>query len=113
MLLPSLSHFLYTLIVLIPLPHTSTILSRIFARTFALSVLVTAVCVLISVPEAYVLSQLSARWRTVSILVVLGPSLVSVVVRTLGYAIPMGREGVINKALLAVGLFGQPIQLMY
>ena len=82
-------------------------------RTLALSVLVTAVCVLISVPEAHLLSRLSARWRAVSIPVVLGPLLVSVEVRTLGWAILMGREGVINKALLAVGLFGQPIQLMY
>lgn len=85
----------------------------IFLRTFALAALVTVVCVLIGVPEAYVLSRLSARWRAVSIVIVLGPLLVSVVVRTLGWAIILGREGLINQALLAMGLIQQPLQLMY
>lgn len=85
----------------------------IFLRTFALAAIVTVVCVLIGVPEAYVLSRLSARWRAVSIVIVLGPLLVSVVVRTLGWAIILGREGLINQALLAMGLIQQPLQLMY
>lgn len=86
---------------------------EIFLRTFLLSILVTVVCMLIGVPEAYVLSRLSAGWRAVSIVIVLGPLLVSVVVRTLGWAILLGREGLVNKALLAVGLVDQPVQLMY
>lgn len=85
----------------------------IFLRTFALAAIVTVVCVLIGVPEAYVLSRLSARWRAVSIVIALGPLLVSVVVRTLGWAIILGREGLINQALLAMGLIQQPLQLMY
>lgn len=86
---------------------------EIFARTFGMAALVTVICMLIGLPEAYVLNRLSARWRAVSIVVVLGPLLVSVVVRTLGWAILLGNEGVINKALLAVGLIGEPLQLMY
>ena len=38
----------------------------IFARTFGMAILVTLLCIVIGVPEAYVLSRLSARWRTVS-----------------------------------------------
>lgn len=85
----------------------------IFTRTFILAALVTGVCVLIGVPEAYVLTRLSSGWRAVSIVIVLGPLLVSVVVRTLGWAILFGRDGVINKALIAVGFVDRPIQLMY
>ncbi len=85
----------------------------IFARTFGAAALVTLVCVLIGVPEAYVLSRLSARWRAVSIVIVLGPLLVSVVVRTLGWAILLGNQGLINKALLATGWIDQPVRLMY
>lgn len=85
----------------------------IFARTFVMSALVTALCVLIGVPEAYVLSRLSPRWRAVSIVIVLGPLLVSVVVRTLGWAILLGSEGLINTLLLATGLIDQPLRLMY
>lgn len=85
----------------------------IFARTFGMAALVTLVCALIGVPEAYVLSQLSARWRAVSIVIVLGPLLVSVVVRTLGWAILLGNEGLINKALMATGWLDAPVRLMY
>jgi len=86
---------------------------QIFARTFLLALVVTGVCMLIGVPEAYVLSRLPAGWRAVSIVIVLGPLLVSVVVRTLGWAILLGNEGMINKALLSVGWIDQPIRLMY
>ena len=82
----------------------------IFARTFGMAVLVTLICIAIGVPEAYVLSRLSERWRAVSIVIVLGPMLISVVVRTLGWAVLLGNEGVINKLLLATGLVAEPVQ---
>ena len=85
----------------------------IFARTFWMATLVTLVCVVIGAPEAWVLSRLSSRWRAVSIVIVLGPLLVSVVVRTLGWAILLGNEGLINKALLALGWVDEPVRLMY
>lgn len=86
---------------------------EIFARTFGMAGLVTLVCILIGVPEAYVLSRLSPRWRAVSITIVLGPLLVSVVVRTLGWAILLGNEGLINNVLVATGVVKQPLRLMY
>jgi len=85
----------------------------IFARTFGMAFLVTVICIAIGVPEAYVLSRLSERWRAVSIVVVLGPMLVSVVVRTLGWAVLLGNEGVINKVLMASGLVSEPVKLMF
>lgn len=85
----------------------------IFARTFGMAVLVTLICIAIGVPEAYVLSRLSERWRAVSIVIVLGPMLISVVVRTLGWAVLLGNEGMINKLLLATGLVAEPVKLMF
>lgn len=85
----------------------------IFARTFGMAILVTLICIVIGVPEAYVLSRLSARWRAVSIVIVLGPMLISVVVRTLGWAVLLGNEGVINKLLLASGLVSEPVKMMF
>jgi putative spermidine/putrescine transport system permease protein len=85
----------------------------IFARTFGMSVMVTLICIVLGVPEAYVLSRLSARWRAVSMVIVLGPLLISVVVRTLGWAILLGNEGVINKILMATGVVSEPIKMMF
>ncbi len=86
---------------------------QIFARTFWLALLVTGACILVGVPEAYVLSRLPAGWRAMSIVIVLGPLLVSVVVRTLGWAILLGNEGIVNKVLIAMGIVEQPLKLMY
>lgn len=85
----------------------------IFARTFGMAFMVTAICIAIGVPEAYVLSRLSARWRAVSMVIVLGPLLISVVVRTLGWAVLLGNEGVINKLLMASGLVAEPVKMMF
>jgi putative spermidine/putrescine transport system permease protein len=85
----------------------------IFLRTFWLALLVTLLSVLIGVPEAYVLLRMSERWRAVFMVVVLGPLLVSVVVRTLGWAVLLGSEGIINGALRALGLIDEPIRMMF
>lgn len=85
----------------------------IFVRTFGMAFLVTLICIVIGVPEAYVLSRLSSEWRAVSMVVVLGPLLISVVVRTLGWAVLLGSEGLINKSLLMVGLIDAPIKMLY
>lgn len=85
----------------------------IFVRTFGMAFIVTAICITIGVPEAYVLSRLSSGWRAVSMVIVLGPLLISVVVRTLGWAVLLGSQGVINQSLLAIGLIHEPLELMF
>ncbi len=85
----------------------------IFARTFGMAILVTLLCIVIGVPEAYVLTRLSERWRAVSVVVVLGPLLISVVIRTLGWAVLLGNEGVINNVLMAAGLVDEPVKIMF
>lgn len=86
---------------------------EIFARTAILALLVTALCIVIGVPEAYVLSKLSAKWRAVSLVIVLGPLLISVIVRTLGWAVLMGADGIVNTFLLKIGIIDSPVKLMY
>lgn len=85
----------------------------IFVRTFGMATLVTLLCIAIGVPEAYVLTRLSERWRAVSVVIVLGPLLISVVIRTLGWAVLLGNEGVINNLLMATGLVSEPVKIMF
>jgi putative spermidine/putrescine transport system permease protein len=54
-----------------------------------------------------------SAWRSLVLLAILGPLLISVVVRTLGWAILIGNRGVINEALQALGLISRPIRMMY
>ena len=83
----------------------------IFWRTFWIAGLTTVICLLIGAPEAYVLSRMSNPWRSIFLLVVLAPLLVSVVVRAFGWSMLLGPQGVVNQALQAVGL--GPVRILY
>ncbi|MGF1528774.1 MAG: ABC transporter permease [Candidatus Competibacterales bacterium] len=86
---------------------------EIFFRTFAMALGVTAICVLIGAPEAYILTRMANPWKSIFLLVILGPLLISVVVRTLGWALLYGRDGPINQALMGLGLVTEPVSLMF
>lgn len=86
---------------------------EIYARTFGVSALVTLACAVLGTIEAYVLSRMRNPWKGLFLMVVLGPLLTSVVVRTLGWALLFGSTGLISKALMALGLSSGPVSLMY
>ena len=86
---------------------------EIFLRTFLIALSTTAICAVIGVPQAYFLFRMNPLLRSVMILIVLGPLLVSVVVRTLGWEIILSNNGIVNQALSALGLTEYPVRLMY
>ena len=87
---------------------------EMFLRTFRIAVLVTLSTVLLGAPEAYILSRMRAPWQGIFLLVVLAPLLISVVARTLGWALLFGgSSGVVNKALLTLGLISAPLPFMF
>ena len=83
----------------------------IFWRTFWISLLVTLICVAVGAPEAYVLSRMRNPWRSVLLLIVLAPLLVSVVVRAFGWSMLLGPEGLVNGALRWMGI--GPVKMLY
>ena len=92
---------------------TDSYFHKIFLRTLWMAILVTLFCVLLGTPEAYILHRMSSPWKSICMVAILGPLLVSVVVRTLGWAILIGSKGVINQTLLTVGIIDQPIKIMF
>lgn len=83
----------------------------IFWRTLWMSALVTLICVVIGSAEAYVLSRMQAPWRSILLLVVLAPLLVSVVVRAFGWSLLLGPQGWVNGLITSMGF--QPVKLLY
>ncbi len=87
--------------------------AEIFLRTLRISLWVTTACILLGTPEAYILKRMREPWRSAFILVVIGPLLVSVVARTLGWAILLNGNGLVSKALQSAGLTAGPVSLMF
>jgi len=77
---------------------------EIFGRTAWVALLTTLICVAVGAPEAYILSRMQAPWRSVFLLVILAPLLVSVVVRAFGWSLVLGPAGFVNQFFEAVGL---------
>jgi len=85
----------------------------IFATTFKISLLVTGICLLLGYPVAYCLSQLSSRLAGILMLCVLVPFWTSLLVRTYAWLVLLQRKGLINSALVDLGLLEKPIPLVH
>jgi len=77
---------------------------EIFLRTAWVAALTTLICVLVGAPEAYILSRMGRPWRSIFLLVILAPLLVSVVVRAFGWSLLLGPNGVVNQVFDALGI---------
>ena len=77
---------------------------EVFGRTGWVALLTTLICVLVGAPEAYILSRMRSPWRSVFLLVILAPLLVSVVVRAFGWSLVLGPAGFVNQGLEALGI---------
>ena len=81
-------------------------------RTLALGVLVTVLTAVIGYPVAWYLARSDSRLKHLVFLGVVSPLLVSIVVRTLGWTILLGNEGLINALLVSLGIVDEPLRLM-
>jgi putative spermidine/putrescine transport system permease protein len=85
----------------------------VLGHTLWIGVEVTALCLLLGFPMAWAYVR-SPRWAQAGlILVILLPLLTSVVVRTFAWIVILGRQGIVNTALLEIGLIDSPLRLLY
>ncbi|GAB1584024.1 ABC transporter permease [Phyllobacterium phragmitis] len=87
---------------------------EMFLRTFRIAVAATLLTAICGAPEAYILNRMRAPWKGFFLLIILGPLLISVVARTLGWALLFGgQNGIANKALMSMGLIDTPVPFMF
>ena len=85
----------------------------VLVHTLWIGVEVTGLCLLLGFPMAWAYVR-SPRWAQAAlILVILLPLLTSVVVRTFAWIVILGRQGIVNTALLDLGLIDSPLRLLY
>ncbi|WP_172441896.1 ABC transporter permease [Burkholderia sp. IDO3] len=84
-----------------------------FLLTFKLSLIVTVITLLLGYPVAYFAASISPRWSALVLGMVMLPFWTSVLVRTYAWLVLLQRTGLINKALLSMGLIDRPLQLSY
>jgi putative spermidine/putrescine transport system permease protein len=85
----------------------------ILRSTLWLGVKATLLCLLFGYPLAWIAARAPARWQSVLVSVVILPLLTSVVVRTFSWIVILGRQGILNKLLLGLGLVHEPVRLLF
>ncbi|WOH80445.1 ABC transporter permease [Bradyrhizobium sp. BEA-2-5] len=84
---------------------------RVFWITLRTAWVVTLGCLVLGYPVALSLSRARSSAPIIMIIVLL-PFWTSVLVRSYAWMVLLGRHGVINEALLALGLLEQPLRLL-
>ncbi|MCA3070558.1 MAG: ABC transporter permease [Rhodocyclaceae bacterium] len=85
----------------------------VLGATLWLGLKVTLLTLLIGYPLAYLYSVSAPRWQGVLMLLIVLPLLTSAVVRTFAWLVILGRQGIVNELLVAIGLFEMPAKLLY
>ena len=74
----------------------------------------TLLCLLFSYPFAYYIARLeSARTRNLLLVFVMIPFWTNFLIRTYAWRVILGNDGPINSILMAVGLIGEPLPLLF
>ena len=86
---------------------------QVLAATFKVSAVVTIVCLVLGYPLAYVLATRRPRTAQLLMIIVVLPFFTSIIVRTYAWMVLLGRNGIVNQYLMALGLTDKPLPLLY
>lgn len=84
----------------------------IMILTLKIAMLTTLFSLLLGYPLAYILSRTRSAWRGVLLFLVVAPLMTGVIVRTYGWIVLMGSEGLINRVLVWTGLVDRPLVIL-
>jgi len=80
--------------------------------TFRVAAIVTIAALLLGFPVAYVLARIDRAKSNLLMMLVLLPFWTSILVRTYAWMVLLGRQGIVNQFLLAIGAIDEPVQLL-
>src|SRR5262249_22606854 len=90
-----------------------SMLGRLLLTSIALGICTAAGTLLIGYPIAYYLARSTSRWRHYVFVVIFVPLLFSIVIRTFGWIVLLGSNGLLNGLLIQLGAIEAPIVWLY
>jgi len=85
-----------------------------FVRTALYSIFVTIIVLAVSLPVAFYITKISSiRAQGLLMILILVPFWVSELIRVYGWMILLRESGVLNVFLVKIGIFKEPIELLY
>jgi putative spermidine/putrescine transport system permease protein len=85
----------------------------VFARTFGIAASVTLICVVLGFPLAWVIANAPPAVARILLVLVLLPFWTSLLVRTTAWIVLLQEQGLVNAALMRLGLVEAPMRLVF
>jgi spermidine/putrescine transport system permease protein len=86
---------------------------RILWDSVRIGGLTTLLALLIGYPAAFAITKLPTRWRLPALVAIVLPFWSNFLIRTYAWIVLLNREGILSKALRAVGLTDEPVGFLY
>lgn len=86
---------------------------RILWRSLWLAALSTFICVALAYPFAYILARAPQRWKTFLLLLSVIPFWTNFLIRTYAWMVILRSNGLVNSALMSLGVIERPLSLLY
>ncbi|HWQ42575.1 MAG TPA: ABC transporter permease [Desulfosporosinus sp.] len=90
-----------------------TVYLQVLVNTIKVGLYVTFITLVLGYPVAFLLVTVSQRMQNILLIFVLLPFWTSFLVRTYAWMIILGREGVVNKLLIYLGLIHEPLSMLH
>src|ERR1700757_508303 len=87
--------------------------TAILWTTVRIAVLVTAACLVLGFPLAYVVARTQSRFKNLLIISIVLPLFVGNSVRAAGWMVVFGNKGFVNASLMGLGLIDKPFEIMF
>jgi spermidine/putrescine transport system permease protein len=73
----------------------------------------TLITLLIGYPTAYLIARLPGRWKTIALVAIVLPFWTNFLIRIYAWIVLLSGPGLVNSALLDLGLIDRPLELLY
>lgn len=85
----------------------------VFAHSLWMAGITTLICLLLGYPFAWLVSRAKPRWQPLLMMLLILPFWTNSLVRVYALKLLFATNGLINKALLAVGIIDTPLSMLY
>lgn len=86
---------------------------EVFVHSLWMAGITTVICLLLGYPFAWLISRTQSRWQSLLMLLLILPFWTNSLVRVYALKLLLATNGLINKALLAIGIIDAPIDMLY
>lgn len=86
---------------------------KILLRTVRIAAITMIVSMIAGIPTAYFISRCDKKWRGLLLAASIFPLMTNSVIRSFAWINILGSNGIINKALMTLGLISKPAKFLY